>query len=171
MSEGAIELSVIIEENPVQLVHISRDLLPIAGRATRIQRAALAVGLGLAVGLASIAFIQRDRADEQSRLSISGQLAAESENLDAADPVTASLLAAASWRIAQTPLAQQSLLDVLAQPERADLTADASIVWDVAFSPDGSLIATASGMAPSGCGVPPRIARSGHRWLPGRRKS
>ena len=59
----------------------------------------------------------------QASQALSGELAAESEQLDAADPVTAAQLAAVSWRIAPTPQAKHSMLAVLAQPERAAITA------------------------------------------------
>jgi len=69
----------------------------------------------------------------------------QSETFDTTDPVAASLLAAAAWRIDPgNPLARESLLDAYAQPDHAVLNADSGgRVYGAAFSPDGTLLATA----------------------------
>ena len=54
---------------------------------------------------------------------MSVRLAAQSTALEAADPVTAALLAGAAWRIAPTAQARYSLLESLAQPVRGILAA------------------------------------------------
>ena len=118
-----------------------------AARSSR-QRRALAVTLVVLL-IASLtgawlAVQAARRADQQRKLAVSGQLAARSETLDATDPVGASALAAAAWRIAPTPLARDSILDFLAQPARGILSADTSTVAAVAFSPDGKTLAIAS---------------------------
>jgi WD40 repeat protein len=115
-----------------------------ADRSARLWRGALAAGLVIALALASAAFIQRNQARREARIAVSGQLAAESEALDASDPVTASQLAAAAWRIAPTAQARVSMLDLLAQPARAVLTPSSGSVDQVAFSPDGKILAIAS---------------------------
>ena len=71
---------------------------------------------------AGIAAVAARSANQQRAAAVSGQLAAESEALDTADPVTASLLAAAAWRIDPTPQARDSMLDVLAQPDHGVLS-------------------------------------------------
>jgi WD40 repeat protein len=95
-------------------------------RAIVIALAALAlisVLSGGAAGLAARAqHAAAQNATRQASLALSGELAAESEQLDTADPTTAAKLAAASWQIAPTSQAQQSMLDVLAQPERGAVT-------------------------------------------------
>jgi WD40 repeat protein len=116
-----------------------------AARGTRIRRAAvlsLALLLVLAVAGAGIAARADRTASQQRDTAVSAQLAAKSETLDANDPVDAARLAAAAWRIAPTPEAQTSLLDVLAQPTRRLITA-ANYVSGVAFSPDGRRFVTA----------------------------
>ena len=113
-----------------------------ADRSARLWRGALAGGLVIALALALLAFIQRNQALHEARVAVSGQLAAQSEALDASDPVTASQLAAAAWRIAPTSLARASMLDVLAQPARAVLSPSGGGSL-VAFSPDGKVLATA----------------------------
>ncbi len=102
-----------------------------------------AVSAGVAYKSAGSAHTAAARASEQARIAVAGQLAAESETRDSGDPVTGSLLAAAAWRIDPSSTALDSLLDAVAQPERASLPAN-SLVWDVAFSPNGKIVATAS---------------------------
>jgi WD40 repeat protein len=104
-----------------------------AARGTRIRRTAVialaallivsAVSAGAAGLAAHVARTAAGNASRQASRALSGELAAESEQLDASDPVTAAQLAAASWRIAPTAQARQSMLDVLAQPERAAVAA------------------------------------------------
>ena len=98
------------------------------------------VGAGLAVRAARTA-------NQQSKIAVSGQLGAQSEALDATDPVAAAELAAAAWRLAPSTLAQESLFDVFAQPDHAVLPTEGSNggVSAVAFSPDGKTLATADG--------------------------
>jgi WD40 repeat protein len=102
------------------------------------------VSAGVAYRSAGSARIAAARARQQARIAVAGQLAAESETRDSGDPVTASLLAAAAWRIYPSSTTLDSLLDAAAQPERASLSTDGLTVWDVAFSPHGKIVATAS---------------------------
>ncbi len=96
--------------------------------------AALA-GAGLAVRSA------RNTADQQRTTDLSGRLAAQSTALEALDPVTASLLAGAAWRIAPTAQARYSLLESLAQPVRGILGAGPGVVTALAYSPGGPTLA------------------------------
>jgi hypothetical protein len=102
--------------------------------------AALA-GAGLAVRSA------RNSAGQQRTVNVSERLAAQSTALEAADPVTAALLAGAAWRIAPTAQARYSLLQSLTQPVRGILAAQAlpgvTSGRSAAFSPDGGTLATA----------------------------
>jgi len=116
-----------------------------ATRTQRTWRTALSVGLAISLGIAAFAFVQRNQAQHEARVAESHALATEAEKVVTTDPVAAARLATAAWRIAPTPSARDSLLQVLAQPERGVLTADPRDVGGVAFSPDGKTLATASG--------------------------
>ena len=96
--------------------------------------AALA-GAGLAVRSA------RNSAGQQRTADLSERLAAQSTALEAADPVTASLLAGTAWRIAPTAQARYSLLESIAQPVRGILAAQSGLVTAVAYSPGGRTLA------------------------------
>ncbi len=114
-------------------------------RQRRMLAGLLAILLIASVASAVIAAGAARNANHQRAEAVSGQLAAESEALDSADPVTASLLAAAAWRIAPTAQARDSMLDVIAQPDHGVLSGGsaASGVITLAFSPNG-MLATAS---------------------------
>ena len=98
--------------------------------------AALA-GAGLAVRSA------RNDASRQRTAAVSARLAGQSTALEATDPVTASLLAGAAWRIAPTAQARYSLLESLAQPVRGILATRSGQVTAVAYSPGGKILAAA----------------------------
>ena len=85
---------------------------------------------------------QRDLSNQRRDMAVSGQLATQSEALDATDPITASLLAAAAAHFDLTPQVRDSLLDVATQPERAVLTTSAGVMGALAFSPNGKILAT-----------------------------
>jgi hypothetical protein len=108
---------------------------------------ALVVLLIAAIAGAAIAVAAARNANQQRTIAISGQLAGESEALDAGDPVTASRLAAAAWRIAPTAQARDSMLDALAQPDHGVLLAVSGFftVTQVVFSPDGKTLVTVGG--------------------------
>ncbi len=94
-------------------------------------------GAGLAVRSA------RNSAGQQRTADLSDRLAAQSTALEATDPVTASLLAGAAWRIAPTAQARHSLLESLAQPVRGTLAAQSGLVTAVAYRPGGTTLAAA----------------------------
>jgi WD40 repeat protein len=132
------------------ITSIQRDFLHASTRAaTRSARqrkafaALLAVLLIASLAGAGIAVRAAQNANRQSSIRLSGQLAAESEESEATDPVTASLLAAAAWRISQTGQARESMLDALAQPNRGLFTGSTG-EQAVAFSPGGKILATGS---------------------------
>ena len=106
----------------------------LAGALVLLLVAALA-GAGLAVRSA------RNDASQQRTAGVSERLAAQSTALEAADPVTAALLAGAAWRIAPTAQARYSLLESLAQPVRGILAAPSGVVTAVAYSPGGKTLA------------------------------
>ena len=108
----------------------------LAGALVLLLLAALA-GAGLAVRSA------RDDASRQLTAATSARLAGQSAALEATDPVTASLLAGAAWRIAPTAQARYSLLESLAQPVRGILSARSGQVTAVASGPEGKTLAAA----------------------------
>src|SRR6476660_1284741 len=108
----------------------------LAGALVLLLIAALA-GAGLAVRSA------RDDASRQRTAATSARLAAQSTTLQATDPVTASLLAGAAWRIAPTAQARYSLLESLAQPVRGILSARSGQVTAVTSGPGGKTLAAA----------------------------
>jgi hypothetical protein len=127
-------------------LHASERAAVRGGRRRRMLAGALVVLLIAAVAGAAIAAAAARNANQQRTIAVSGQLAGESEALDAGDPVTASRLAAAAWRIAPTAQARDSMLDALAQPDHGVLPVASGgyTVLQVVFSPDGKTLATVS---------------------------
>jgi WD40 repeat protein len=156
---GVREAAAIWSSDPVRYPSLTgqqTDFLGVSAQAqarqSRRRRAAvvtLAVFLVISVvsagaaGLAARAEHAAARnATGQARFALSGELAVESEQLDGSDPVTAAQLAAASWQIAPTSQAQQSMFDVLAQPERAAVavTNQHFGIATMAFAPGGQIL-------------------------------
>ena len=131
-------------------LHASERTTVRSSRRRRMLAGALVVLLIAAIAGAGIAAAAARNASQQRTIAVSGQLAGESEALDAGDPVTASRLAAAAWRIAPTAQARDSMLDALAQPDHGVLPVD-----------------TAGNFARDPGGVQPRWQDPGHR---GRRR-
>ncbi|HEX6522887.1 MAG TPA: WD40 repeat domain-containing protein [Streptosporangiaceae bacterium] len=120
-------------------------------RGTRVRQAvaaALVVLVAAALTAAGVAITADRSASHERDLAVAAQLAAESEQLDTTQPVTAALLATAAWRIApSSDQVRESLLQVLARPERSDITlAGGRNVpphpGTVSFAPDGGTFAT-----------------------------
>ena len=105
-------------------LHASERTTVRSSRRRRMLAGALVVLLIAAIAGAGIAAAAARNASQQRTIAVSGQLAGESEALDAGDPVTASRLAAAAWRIAPTAQARDSMLDALAQPDHGVLPVD-----------------------------------------------
>ena len=126
-----------------------------ATRSTRRRQllaASLAVLLIISVSGAVLAGLadktasrQRNLATQQRDLALASQLAAQSEALDATAPVTAAKLAAAAAHFDLTPQVRDSLLDVVTQPERADISVGTGYEHAIAISPNGQLLAAALG--------------------------
>ncbi|GGQ02186.1 nSTAND1 domain-containing NTPase [Streptosporangium pseudovulgare] len=126
--------------------------------------AALA-GAGLAVSAAGTARMERDRADAQRGVDLSRRLSLQSVTIADTDPGAALMLAATAWDTAHTPEAGHAMINALARRGRGTLTtADDRIspapagvpenpisgyldvmFSDVAFAPDGKILATAGG--------------------------
>ncbi len=108
----------------------------------RILAGVLALAVIAALVVAGVAAHNgRATAGRQSAAAASERLALQSTALDAADPSTAALLAAAAWRIAPTAQARYSLLESLAQPVRGILTAQSGVVTVLAYGPAGRTLA------------------------------
>ncbi|MFC5748429.1 NACHT and WD repeat domain-containing protein [Actinomadura rugatobispora] len=113
-----------------------------AGRRRGLVMAGLAVLSVVALVAAGAAVDAAGDAGRQRDLAVSRQLAAQSEV--AGDPTVSALLAVAAWRVAPTPEARHRMLDVATRPGRGALRGPGPVT-ELAFSPDGSLIATGGG--------------------------
>ena len=103
---------------------------------------------GIAVNAAANASRQAANASRQHAIALSRQLAAESLAADSANPLTARRLAVAAWRVSPTSQAGSVLANLLMeQQQRGILPGDPANfgVLQVAFSPDGKLLAAAYG--------------------------
>jgi WD40 repeat protein/transcriptional regulator with XRE-family HTH domain len=110
---------------------------------------------GIAVRNAAIAAHNAASASHQHVIALSRQLAAESLNIDATEPVIARRLAVAAWAVFPTAEAASAMTTLLADqqqqgmlPAAAPLQNGAGVnggVLGVAFSPGGKLLASASG--------------------------
>jgi WD40 repeat protein len=119
---------------PVRTVITVTTVLAIAGIGAVLVQARSGVGAADA------------QAAHQHAITLSLQLAAQSEALGDKDPDKARLEAAAAWRIAPTTQARYALRNAASLPGIAVLPdPDGYQVLAVAFSPDGSLLATGSG--------------------------
>jgi WD40 repeat protein len=130
-----------------------RDFLEASGHANRrrIRQRRGAIGALLVLFIASLAgaglaTAAARSANHQRDLAASDELAGDSEQFDATDPITAAQLAAASWDVLPTAQARVSMLDALAG--NAIATFDVSTnpgrsVNAVALSPGGSILAAA----------------------------
>ena len=118
-------------------------------RTVRRRQAVIAGLLALtltAVTAAGIAVHNAASTRHQHAIALSRQLAAESLNIDGTDRVTARRLAVAAWAVFPTGQAASAITTLLAeQQQQGILPADPSIVYGVAFSPGGKLLASAGG--------------------------
>src|SRR5262245_7663634 len=103
-----------------------------------------ALAFVLAVVTGGIALHNAANASRQHTIAFSRELAFESLSINSVNPVTARRLAVAAWRVFPTAEASSAMTALLAgQQQNGILPADPREVSDVAFSPDGKLLATA----------------------------
>src|SRR5262249_42021702 len=99
---------------------------------------------GIAFRPAAAAAHNATNARRQHTIALSRQLAAEGLSVASINPVIARRLAVAAWRIFPTGQASAAMTTLLAgQQQNGILPADPSGVSDVAFSPNGKLLASA----------------------------
>jgi WD40 repeat protein/transcriptional regulator with XRE-family HTH domain len=130
-----------------------RDFLHASDRAhrrrARRRQGLLALLTALVIGLAAVAVLAVRNAASASRqhtIALSRQLAAESLSVDLTDPVTARRLAVAAWHVFPTAQAASAMTTLLTEQQQDGiLPADPSAVKGIAFSPDGTLLASAGG--------------------------
>ncbi|MBN6054598.1 hypothetical protein JYK22_21835 [Nonomuraea sp. RK-328] len=113
-----------------------------AGRRRRLVMAGLALLSVLALLAAGTAVNAASEAKLQRRMASSRQLAAQSEVTG--DAPLAAMLAVAAWRIAETDEARNRVLSAATGTGRGAFSGDTRGLTALAFSPDGSIIATGS---------------------------
>jgi len=104
---------------------------------------ACALALVLAVVTAGVALHNAANASRQHAIAFSRELAFESLSINPVNPVAARRLAVAAWRVFPTAEASSAMAALLAgQQQNGMLPADSREVSDVAFIPDGKLLAS-----------------------------
>ena len=105
---------------------------------------------GIAARNAATAARNTASARRQHAIALSRQLAAESLNIDATDPVTARRLAVAAWRVSPTSQAGSAMTTLLGEQQQSGILltsppggSSPTGVDGVAFSPNGKLLASA----------------------------
>jgi WD40 repeat protein len=159
--QGAIATAARISADPVRNSPLSQKERAFLAASTRAsyrasrRRHAVIAGLaaltlaaaalaGLAFHTAGIASGNAANATRQDHIDLSRLLAADSMTADQASPVVARRLAVAAWRVYPTDQAKAAMLTLVAEQQQGTLPATINgSVTDVAFSPDGRLLATA----------------------------
>lgn len=110
----------------------------------RLTLGAVTVGLIIAIVLAVIAFYQRQIAEERQKVALSRQLGAQALNRAEGGLDLALLLGLEAFNVQPTVEARSSLLNGLQFSPHLDafLHGHINTVYSVAFSPDGTLLAT-----------------------------
>lgn len=115
-------------------------------RRTLRLRLATATTVTLLATACLITLQQRSDARDQHRVAVARQLVAEATALRETDPLRAAQLSLAAWRTApEVPASRDSLISTQAYPLPARLRGHTGEVRDVAYSPDGRILATSAG--------------------------
>jgi WD40 repeat protein/transcriptional regulator with XRE-family HTH domain len=118
-------------------------------RTVRRRRGLIALLTALVLGLTTatvVAVRASQQVAQQRNVVISGLLISQSQRLGNADPVLSKLLSVAAWRINPSSAARYAMLAAAAaRPGVAVLASHAGAVDSVAFSRDGTTLATGSG--------------------------
>lgn len=139
--------------SPLSLGELEERFLEASGRArtrsARRRRAAVGAMAALtliAVTIAGVAVNNAADANRQRAIALSRQLASESLAQAQIDPQVAGQLAATAWKISPTEEAHAAMLNVVVSQQEGTLpSGGGGGVNDVAFSPNGKLLATADG--------------------------
>ena len=116
-----------------------------ATRRQRITIGAVLAALAVSIGLAVVAFVQRNEAVEQSRVAQSRELAAASVAQYQVDPELSVLLGREAVAVEPTQEAERALRKAVAISfVQAVMRGHSAWVGHAAFSPDGKTVATAS---------------------------
>jgi WD40 repeat protein len=113
----------------------------------RRRQGVIAFLTALAAGLASAmvwALHSSQEAAQQRDMAASGQVALQSQTVGDSDPVLARLESIAAWRINPSAQARYAMLNAATLPGIAILGGNGGPVTAVAFSPDGTTLATGS---------------------------
>jgi hypothetical protein len=100
LADGGVHPKTLPTDEQRQFIVASRRA---ADRATRLQRSLLAAGLAIAIGLASVALIQRNQAIHERDQAIFNQTVAEALQADGSDAALAAQLNLAADHMQQTP--------------------------------------------------------------------
>ena len=114
-----------------------------ADRIAWLQRSVLAVGLVIAVVLASLALVSRYQAIHQRNAAIYNQTLAEALRFGSSDTPLAAQLNLAAYRMQPSQGLASTLLSTDNAPLSRSLAGDSGPVTSVAFSPSGQTLATA----------------------------
>nr|WP_197040591.1 caspase family protein [Pseudonocardia halophobica] len=139
MTRPPTELSVTAREFMAASVRYRRR----ARRARQSGVAALAVLLVLVTGVSVFALQQRAVADTQRDRAVFNQLLAKADQLLDSDQSLAAQLLVTAYRMSPTPALYTKLVETGARALSRPFTLGGKDVYCVAFSPDGSLLATA----------------------------
>ena len=116
----------------------------LATRAQRVRTAVLGVGLVIAVGLAILALVQRNRAEDEADVARSRELAATALLAQSTDPERGLALAVEAGRVADTAEADRALRRALeSNYPRRIIEAESGALNDVSFDRTGRRLATA----------------------------
>src|SRR5262249_55685081 len=123
----------------------ARDAAARAQQRTRRRQLRIVSGLLVLSVIATLVAVQQRRtADDAARTALARQLAVQSTSIIDAAPALASLLAVQSYRIHRTAEGDQALAAAARLPLKRRIAGHTSTVRSVAFSPDGSTLATGS---------------------------